>query len=387
MSKIRFFKCSSFDPGYLKFFYAANPEATARDYAGHHASLMSDCYGWADYWKLNLEATGKFVCAEVVVNAEALQQLWAREHAVKWSATDWQLEILMAQIQEFKPDVLFTHDFSIVTPAFRLLVRQLVPSIRIVIGWDGVAHCDLETFAGCDLILAPAQHIVDFYLKRGIRSFFFKLGFEPRILPRVELVERTVGCSFVGSIFLGAHEKRFRSIADIARRVPIDLHLAISKGRFIRSRIGLMARGDLSTLWRIGRSWSDYRFLCERCKTSLFGLAMYRKLTESQIGLNIHIDAARDLSGNMRLFEVTGMGACLLTDRKSNLRDFFEEGKEIVVFDSASDAVAKMQWLMDNPVARQRIASAGQARTLRDHSLKRSIEKFSEQCILTGSLL
>jgi spore maturation protein CgeB len=348
---------------------------------------MTDSFAWADFWKLNLEATGNFECADVVMNAEGLQKQWAREHAVKWTATGWQLEILLAQIQEFKPDILLTHDFQFVTPTFRLLVRRVVPSIRLVIGWDGVAHCNPETFAGCDLMLTPSQYIADFYHKHGIQSFLFKLGFEPRILARVELLERTVGCSFVGSIFLGAHEKRFRGIADIARLVPIDLHLTISKGRFIRSRIGLMARGELSTLWRFGRSWSDYRFLCDRCKTNLFGLAMYRKLAESQMSLNIHIDAARDLSGNMRLFEVTGMGACLLTDRKSNLRDFFEEGKEIVVFDNASDAVAKLQWLMENPVPRQRIASAGQARTLRNHSLPRSIEEFADQCILSGSLL
>ena len=88
---------------------------------------------------------------------------------------------------------------------------------------------------------------------------------------------------------------------------------------------------------------------------------MYGKLAESRVGLNVHIDAARDNSGNMRLFEVTGMGACLLTDRKQNLSELFEEGKEIVVFDNAADAEAKLKALLADPGRCARIAAASSA--------------------------
>jgi hypothetical protein len=183
---------------------------------------------------------------------------------------------------------------------------------------------------------------------------------------------------------LGAHEKRFRRIAEIARHAPVDLHLNISHGRFLRSRIGLVSRGDFGALYQVPQSWADYRLLCQRSKPSLFGLAMYRKLAESQTGLNIHIDASGDRSGNMRLFEVTGMGACLLTDRKDNLGDLFEEGKEVVVFDDAQDAVKKLRWLLANPAAREAIALAGQQRTLREHALGHSIKEFAARHLLAG---
>ena len=159
--------------------------------------------------------------------------------------------------------------------------------------------------------------------------------------------------------------------------MPVDLHLAISRGRFIRSRAGLIARGHFGALWKIRQSWSDYKLISRISKPNLFGIEMYRKLAESRIGLNIHIDASGDRTGNMRLFEVTGMGACLLTDRKSNLADFFEEGQEVVVFDNVKDAVAKLRWLSENPDACEKIARAGQKRTLRDHSLKHSIYEFA----------
>lgn len=384
MAAVRFFKCSSFDPSYLRSFDAGHPDLKNLKYAEHRSILMADCYGWADFWQKNLEDMGKVICADVVVNAEALQKKWALENSVKWKKDNWTLEILLAQIRDFRPDILFTHDFASVTPAFRHFVRQEVPSIKMIIGWDGVARCDAAHFSGCDLILSCSKHVVDYYRSQGVRGVYFKLGFEAAVLSKVGPAERSTGCSIVGSIYLGAHEKRLRYIAEIARQVPVDLHLAISRGRFIRSRAGLIARGHLGALWKIRQSWSDYKLISRISKPNLFGIEMYRKLAETRIGLNIHIDASSDRTGNMRLFEVTGMGACLLTDRKSNLTDFFEEGKEVVVFDNAQDAVQKLRWLLANPVAREEIARAGQQRTLREHSLGDSINEFAARHLFAG---
>jgi hypothetical protein len=97
MAATRFFKCSSFDPSYLRFFYAAHPDLQDSNYAEDRSALMADCYGWADFWQKNLEATGKIICADVVVNAEALQKKWALENSVKWKEDNWTLEILLAK--------------------------------------------------------------------------------------------------------------------------------------------------------------------------------------------------------------------------------------------------------------------------------------------------
>jgi spore maturation protein CgeB len=382
MSKIRFFKCSSFIPSYLRLFHAAHPQLVELNYSSHYDALMGDCCGWADFWKHNLESTGYFDCADVVINAQTLQQTWAQENRVRWSEDSWVLDILAAQIRAFQPDILFTHDFSYVTPEFRRKIRKEVPSIRMIIGWDGVGRCDVKHFDGCDLILSCVQYVVDYYRCQGMHSEIFKLGFETSLLEKIRTMDRKIDCCFIGSIFLGAHEARFRTIAEISRQCPTTtLHLDVSKRRFFRSRIGLFARGDLGALWRVRSSWSDYCMLLRRGLPSLFGLDMYSKLAETRIGLNVHIDAAGENAGNMRLFEVTGMGACLLTDRKQNLAEIYEDGKEIIVFDSPSDAVYKMKWLISNPDICEKIAAAGQARTIREHSLGLSINQFVSKCI------
>ena len=80
--------------------------------------------------------------------------------------------------------------------------------------------------------------------------------------------------------------------------------------------------------------------------------------------MNIHIGVAGDYAGNMRIFEVTGVGSCLLTDNKKNMSDLFEPGKEVVVYDSPEDCIAKVKWLLENENERKKIAGSGQKKTL-----------------------
>jgi spore maturation protein CgeB len=85
--------------------------------------------------------------------------------------------------------------------------------------------------------------------------------------------------------------------------------------------------------------------------------------------LNSHLDGTGDWATNQRLFEVTGCGVALLTDRKSNLGELFDIDRECVAYDSAEDCVEKARWLADHPAERAAIAARGQRRTLTDHSV------------------
>ena len=51
----------------------------------------------------------------------------------------------------------------------------------------------------------------------------------------------------------------------------------------------------------------------------VWGLDMYRALARSKITINRHINVAENNANNMRLFEATGTGSLLITDRKDNL--------------------------------------------------------------------
>jgi spore maturation protein CgeB len=76
---------------------------------------------------------------------------------------------------------------------------------------------------------------------------------------------------------------------------------------------------------------------------AIFGLDNFRILARSRITLNKHIDAAENDAGNMRLFEATGMGACLLTDWKPGLQEIFEPDVEVVAYKNIDECVEKVR--------------------------------------------
>ena len=94
----------------------------------------------------------------------------------------------------------------------------------------------------------------------------------------------------------------------------------------------------------------------------VFGLEMFKALSRSMIGFNIHIDCAGDYAANMRLFETTGL-SCLY-DKKSIFQSYLKT-ERIITYSSVDDCLDKIKWLLDNPIEYRRIALNGQQRTLR----------------------
>jgi spore maturation protein CgeB len=122
-------------------------------------------------------------------------------------------------------------------------------------------------------------------------------------------------------------------------------------------------------------------------KPSVWGYEMHRVLASSQISLNVHTDKYTNhtigatytgFATNMRLFESTGTGTCLLTDWKANLHEFFELDTEVVTYKSIDECVEKAKWLVNNPTTRKKIALAGQKRTLKDHTLEKRVQYLDQ---------
>lgn len=106
----------------------------------------------------------------------------------------------------------------------------------------------------------------------------------------------------------------------------------------------------------------------DRCHPPVSGQDYLTLLRSAGTVLHRGIDALGGCGGALRLFEVTGVGAALLVEDSDAVRELFRAGDEVVTYRDADDAVAKARWLTDHPEERERIAAAGQRRTLRDHT-------------------
>jgi spore maturation protein CgeB len=74
-----------------------------------------------------------------------------------------------------------------------------------------------------------------------------------------------------------------------------------------------------------------------------------------------------------RTFEVPGAGGFLLTGPAQGLERFFAPGVEIAVYHSFEDLVDKIHFYLSHPDERDRLARAGHARVLQEHTYERRL--------------
>jgi spore maturation protein CgeB len=274
-----------------------------------------------------------------------------------------------------------------------------------MLGWCGAPFVDATVFKAYDVVLSCIPELVESFREMGHRSEHINHAFDPRIIERIDLeVEPYIDFSFIGSIFRNNrfHLERERMLERIVRLGNIEIFSSgaemthvddlktIAKQGLYGVMGGLRAIGVskeiLKTIPVVGKA-ADWESMPLRpvnprlkpyMKPAVFGLEMFQTLRNSRTTLNSHVDISPRSASNMRLFEATGVGTCLVTDWKENLHELFEPEKEVVTFRSTEECVEKVNWLLEHPKEREEIAKAGQARCLRDHTYAQRALRLNE---------
>jgi spore maturation protein CgeB len=375
---------------YLNWLYARNPGLTTASYAQQVKVRAESLFGVADFYSRSFRAFGH-EASEIFVNNPWIQSAWAREHglrievpqmpALQSSPTTGLImrakrvlspyrdrlapiakrlrllpsmqpalrEILLAQIEQMRPDVILNQEVENVGSDIMRAVK--LPG-RILIAQCGVqppADLDLSPY---DFGISLIPWVVDFYRGKGLPGEHCHLAFDPVVLERLgPTPKKDIEVSFVGGL-ASNHAKRIAILEAIARRFPIQLWLSNFKGISGTSPLHACNRGEV------------------------WGSEMYDVLRRSKITLNTHIDAARGMAGNMRLYEATGVGTFLLTDNLANLPTLFAPGIHVGAFDSVEDCLKKIEYYLREDELRERIARAGQMHTLEHHTYRQRIEEL-----------
>jgi hypothetical protein len=258
-----------------------------------------------------------------------------------FDVSPWELpKILLAQVEDFRPDVILNQAVSEVRSE---LLLQMKPYTKLIVGQIASPLPDNEDYRAYDLMISSLPNFVEHYRKLGIPAQLNRLGFDRRVLQPVGAPARDVDVSFVGSLSL-AHPERARLVEWLAAQTRLDIW-----GNGI---------GQFPSSSAINRHYHG----------EVWGIDMFTALARSKITVNNHIDIAGNHANNMRLYEATGMGCLLLTDRKSDIAELFEPGREIICYDSAEECLELIHYYSKNETERARIAAAGQQRTITQHS-------------------
>jgi spore maturation protein CgeB len=410
---LRFQRITKVAPRYLKQFYGERPELASESYLAQRAALMADSFGWADFWSQALALLG-YETDEVVANAEPMQKRWAQDHGQGFDESNWTEEVTAAQVRAFRPDILFVVDHHCFDAPFVRRLKSECPSIRLVLGWCGTPYTDTSIFREWDVVLSCIPELVVRFREEGHTAHHLNHAFEPRILERLKLdTEPTVDFAFIGSVVKQEqfHTERERLLLELLKKTELQLwtesyrptwpqlgsaFLRRSAYDAVRGAQGLGPIGSLlrgAPLLRRVAQWEarptlpsgSNDLLAQRARPPLFGLRMLQQLRDSRVVLNTHIDISPASASNMRLFEATGVGACLLTDWKPNESELFEPGAEMVSYRSPEECVEKVRFLLEHEEERQRIALAGQQRTLACHTFAERAEQLD--ALVRGALL
>jgi len=177
----------------------------------------------------------------------------------------------------------------------------------------------------------------------GIRSEYQKLAFEPRILKKIKKQKRIYDVTFVGS-FTPYHSEGTKTLEEVAKSIPVHVW---GQGIEFLSPISPLRKNYHGEAW---------------------GLEMYKILSQSKIVFNRHISVSNNYANNMRLYEATGVGAMIITDKKKNLGDLFKVGQEVIEYSDSKDLIKQIKYYLTHESEREIIAKAGQKKTLKDHN-------------------
>lgn len=310
----------------------------------------------SDAFVNELNKTGRCVAEEVIINHHKLQNLWLKTHSDKKEGS--QLDIIKMQIEAFKPDVIFVNT-NLVTEEF---LRNVTKNKAFLFAWDGFIKPLLNLNANYDLVLTCLDSIATKYQNQKTESEVLDFAFDERILQFIT-EQKTESLNFVGNLTY-VHLSRQNFINTLVDGdVDFSLYLGnMDAGYNPFSRTILR---EIIQNKRIKNLPNIYK-LQIRNKGQKYGLEMYQTIANTNSTLNFHGDGV-DKACNMRLFEATGLGTCLITDNIPGLDKFFDIENEVVTFDSPGDLLDKVKYLENNPDIALKIGKAGQKKIMNKH--------------------
>jgi spore maturation protein CgeB len=397
----RLLNISSMYPGYLKLFQEKFPEIKKMSYNDHIDLLLSDTTEVAGSYNRNFRKSGIDANC-IIANDISLQKKWRSEYGLRsWAKED----ILFKQVKIFKPEILWIENLDYLSINWFAKVKKEIRSIRLIIA----CHCApynqtiLAKLKCADFVITCTPGLKQTFENIGIRSYLVYHGFDNDLLNRLDNKNHLSEKKFVfsGSLFSGGdlHNERIRMIDRILKeKLNLELYVNLDKTYKIKikqsiyflsailKKLSLEKLTDKVPLFEYARSpVKNYsKTLIQSNHQPVFGIDMYNLFNMSDIVLNMHIGVAGDFAGNMRLFEVTGIGSCMLTDNKKNLGELFDIGNEIVAYNSVDDCIEKVKWLMEHEAERKKIAACGQQKTLRSHTVEERCKLIIE--IISGEL-
>lgn len=330
----------------------------------------------------------KFSVKNILVNNYLFQKLWVEENGVKiGKSKNWYYEVVYHQIKKYKPEILFITSDSFFSNNFLKKIKLDFPFIKKTILWQGVFLSNKNQFLKLNYVdhVMTCSNDIASQLKNVTKVDQIFFAFDQQVLNELPKISKKNELLFLGSIFLerNIHGGRAKLISDLASefeflKIHSNTHSYSFKNYiknffFKLSKISDHKDFNLPLELKFYKNLINIRNLDQG--GNFFGIKQYRKLNESQFILNKHLNGINSAS-NIRIFEATGVGSCLVSDYFKDLNNLFDLENEIVSYKNIEELKEKVNYLRSNTNKAIEIGHNAQKKVLSSHTFDKRIFEF-----------
>lgn len=299
--------------------------------------------------------------SENLTNGESLSDRAVRQAANKLIAPLWkrQLERILAR----EPDVDAVLFLTVPPNHLRGVPRYISRKFNVpVFHYDGDVPASLPNMAGfasgfriyqgADLSEYTAfisnssggGKLLEQLGAKNVHTVWY--GADPDVFSPVSTPAQDIDALFYG------HGREYRS--DWIERMITQPSTALAGSRFAVRGTKL---GDLGTAAQL--PYLSFSKLREYVCRSKINLCITR-------GAHASVYA----SSSSRPFELGALGACIVANPYLGIEEWFEPDKELIIVNSAEEAIERYQYLLGNDKERKAIGSAARQRVLKQHTFR-----------------
>jgi spore maturation protein CgeB len=282
---------------------------------------------------------------------------------------------LVARVEEFKPDLLFCVLFT--EEIKKETIRYITDKTKTkTFNWFADDHWRLPVFSrywaplftlvGTTDSQAPAK-----YRALGINNVI-KTQWAANPSPyQSKYNNKNYGVTFVG--------KKYGNREEYIKLLQSNHLLAQGFGKGWSS--GIVESSRVLEIFSCSKINLNFTESYLNWRKEIARLFIKKELGHYRFNVHRLIDNLHSLAGKRRrqikarIFEVSACGGFLLTGYADNLRDYYEEGREITIFKDKNDLMEKCRYYLEHEDERAAIAKAGHERTLREHTY---VHRFKE---------
>ncbi len=333
----------TYPENYLEEIYS-NGELMNMTYTEQKEYIISQYYGVSDFYSYNLR-NYDWLTGDVIVNCEHVQSAWAKEKI----SVNTGYGILIDQLKEIKPEIVYLLDVSILTPD---LSKEIKRNCNLLVAQiDNIDNLNPAVYA-LDIIFTSVIEYVSKFRAMGVTTYYLPHSFDSRVLNSSKSIkERKYNTSYI--------KHKDDLLTD-------DLNI-----------IEALNEKSEITLWGEIVGLDENSKLLANYKSNAFGQKVYDIYSNSKIALCIN-EFENKFTNPQKMYDICGCGALLLTNYNENLNSVYQIGTECVAYSNTEEAIALIKFYIENPEDANMVAKAGQNRTLNEYSYTRTMAFISE---------